>query len=106
MDNFELQRMQQNPSGPTTGKRIAAYDQLCELLIRETERCRRAVNELTETVEYPKPASSCNKEVEPQIVTIETVLAKTVEDLRRCSDDIFSLKERLEERIGQLKILP
>jgi hypothetical protein len=87
-------------------KQMALFDAVCDALLGETRRYEESLGVVKGRLEVCRPTEGrdCQKDPEPQ--TVQQQLAAICTRIRCCNEGLTGLIDRIEEQVGELKILP
>lgn len=92
---------------PQTVKQMSALDQGIDSVLREVNRYETSLRRLIDVLEAPRP---CNTKEEccprPQPLTLDIVLSELHGRLVEATDLLNHTTKRVEEQVGELKLLP
>ena len=101
---FQALQGQANPSTMKQGN--AALDEAINAIASEVSRYQNSLYRLIERLEAPRPEDGCDCQPEPQPRTLAVALAEIHSKLVNATDTLDQTRKRIEEQVGELKILP
>jgi hypothetical protein len=87
-------------------KQIAALDEAAEAVRSEVSRYEHNLYRLIEKLESPGPVNAVTCQERPIPQTIQHVLSEIHGRLVEATDQLNGTIKRIEEQVGELKILP
>ena len=92
--------------GVAAPRREAELDSLIGALRNQTMRYNSLLNGLLNSIETPRPQNVCKEEVLPPCNSAQGALQEMIDELGRTNERFEVTIKRLDEQVGDLKILP
>lgn len=102
-----MAEMQLNACQPAAvNVKTPVLDGVMAAVFEEVLRCENSIQRLIEKLETPRPADRCEGQPKPQPPTLDIALGEICSRLANCNEDLRRTIERLDDQVGELKILP
>lgn len=90
-------------------KHVSEFDAICDSLQNEVNRYRNNLESLIDKLQDSTKVAcepKCVNEGTPVVTTVQGAIREEIDKLARCNELFQVTLKRIEEQVGELKILP